>query len=197
MTADKRTVSTDALETLGMIHTKEEFRDAIHLAVIPAVAGQLLDIGTHVMLQDGIASMAKPYGPEAIGIVDPFLKKHVSPGEKFWVVIYPRQINSLRHVWTHPKIDIEVDSSRSSIEENAKFKKSWAWMERYASSLGVDVVYLMRGAGNFIATGECLSGINNKDKEDCYKETDPEFWHHYNIITGSEIHDVDFFACCC
>lgn len=31
--ADKRSPSTDALETLGMIHFKPEHRDAIHLAV--------------------------------------------------------------------------------------------------------------------------------------------------------------------
>lgn len=35
MSADKRTVATDALETLGMIHLKPEARDAIHLAVDP------------------------------------------------------------------------------------------------------------------------------------------------------------------
>lgn len=32
---DKRTVTTDALETLGKIHEREEKRDAIHLAVEP------------------------------------------------------------------------------------------------------------------------------------------------------------------
>lgn len=31
--ADKRSPSTDALETLGMIHFKPEARDAIHVAV--------------------------------------------------------------------------------------------------------------------------------------------------------------------
>lgn len=29
---DKRSVSTDALDSLGMIHAREEFRDAIHLS---------------------------------------------------------------------------------------------------------------------------------------------------------------------
>ena len=53
MSADKRTVSTDALETLGTIHTRDEKRDAIHLAVIPAMAGSFLPPGTHVALSEG------------------------------------------------------------------------------------------------------------------------------------------------
>lgn len=40
-----RTPSTDALETLGMIHFKPEHRDAIHLAVDPVEAYCDLDIG--------------------------------------------------------------------------------------------------------------------------------------------------------
>ena len=40
--ADKRSVSTDALDTLGTIHMKEEKRDAIHLAVATIVRGDYL-----------------------------------------------------------------------------------------------------------------------------------------------------------
>lgn len=46
--ADKRTVNTDALETLGMIIGRNEKRDAIHLAVDPAVAVEVLQPGQDV-----------------------------------------------------------------------------------------------------------------------------------------------------
>jgi hypothetical protein len=104
--ADKRSVSTDALETLGMIHTRQEYRDAIHLAVEPVEAGVKLKPGTHVYLNEGKAypiygRLKTPIGAKALGIVDPFISGDVEKGEKFWLVVYPRKITSLRHVWSH------------------------------------------------------------------------------------------------
>jgi hypothetical protein len=40
--SDKRTVHTDALETLGNIIGPQEKRDAIHLAVCPVIAQEQL-----------------------------------------------------------------------------------------------------------------------------------------------------------
>ena len=92
---DKRKVSTDALETLGNIIGPNEKRDAIHLAVEPVIAQEILYPGQNVGA-DGTTN-------NPVGIVDPFLKvSKVYPGQRFWLVIYPRQINSLRHVWSHP-----------------------------------------------------------------------------------------------
>lgn len=99
MSADKRTVSTDALETLGMIIDEKAGRDAIHLAVEPSIAGEKLYPGQHIGLVNGVATTT---APKKVGIVDPFLNGFVPQGEMFWLVVYPRQITSLRHVWTHP-----------------------------------------------------------------------------------------------
>ena len=103
---DKRTPHTDALETLGMIHFKPEKRDAIHLAVEAVEAGQDLVPGTRIGIVQGVAWPAGhklclgtvvPYH----GIVDPFLPCAVKEGEKFWFVMAPRMVQSLRHVWEH------------------------------------------------------------------------------------------------
>ena len=40
LNADRRSPHTDALDTLGSVITEHEKRDAIHLAVEPAVAGR-------------------------------------------------------------------------------------------------------------------------------------------------------------
>ena len=111
MSADKRTVSTDALETLGMIHFKPEGRDAIHLAVEPVQAAVKLFVGQkigvvegkaypagHVIRRIGHADLTVP----SHGIVDPFLPRAVEEGERFWFVMNPRMVASLRHVWEHP-----------------------------------------------------------------------------------------------
>lgn len=96
-----RTPSTDALETLGMIHFKPEKRDAIHLAVDPVVAGMILAPGEKIGIVDGIAYPAGSTVP-CQGIVDPFLPRNVARGESFWFIMNPRMVTSLRHVWTHP-----------------------------------------------------------------------------------------------
>lgn len=107
MSADKRTVSTDALETLGMIHFKPEARDAIHLAVEPVVAFEKLPVGAKIGIINGVAHRTgttledgsfAPYH----GIVDPFLPRGPEEGETFWFVMAPRMVASLRHVWEHP-----------------------------------------------------------------------------------------------
>lgn len=99
--ADKRSVSTDALETLGMFHYKPEARDAIHLAVEPVEAGMILEPGQQIGIgEDGLAYDKE--GVKRLGIVDPFLPATVQKGSRFWLVVYPRQISSLRHVWEHP-----------------------------------------------------------------------------------------------
>jgi hypothetical protein len=97
MSADKRSVSTDALETLGMIHFKSEARDAIHLAVDPVVAGENLKPGEHIGLRDGQAfSRYENRDIKLLGIVDPFLPyEGVKKGDRFWLVVYPNVHSSL------------------------------------------------------------------------------------------------------
>lgn len=106
-----RTPSTDALETLGMVHFKPEHRDAIHLAVEPVTAGMILAPGEKIGILYGVAY---PAGSMQMidanldgkvpcqGIVDPFLPRNVARGERFWFIMNPRMVTSLRHVWTHP-----------------------------------------------------------------------------------------------
>lgn len=106
MAADSRSTHTDALETLGSLIGAGEQRDAIHLGVEPVIAGERLNPGERIAFFDGDTTTAFSEDPmstgPAIGIVDPFLTKAVRKGERFWLVVLPRQITSLRHVWTHP-----------------------------------------------------------------------------------------------
>ncbi len=105
--ADSRSPSTDALDTLGMIHFKTEARDAIHLAVEAVEASSTLRPGQRIGIVNGMAfpegstvnvNTIVPYH----GIVDPFLTREVMAGQRFWFVMKPREVRSLRHVWEHP-----------------------------------------------------------------------------------------------
>lgn len=111
----KHTPSTDALETLGNVIMPSEKRDAIHLAVDPAFSTEYLNPGDHVRII-GKSQVARCAVGAGHGIVDPFLKRSINPGEWFWLVVYPREITSLRHVWSHPAFEDEPTKNQPGPE---------------------------------------------------------------------------------
>lgn len=200
MSADKRSVATDALETLGMVISENEKRDAIHLAVEPVVAGMKLRPGEDVgFFSDG--TVGKVSNP--LGIVDPFLKTPVQAGQRFWLVVYPRQITSLRHVWEHPDFPLSGETETKREEDNVKEKAAAErWIRDYADNIGVDYNKLLRYAenwvedqrdgswGNYLVQGSDLEGICTSD----------EFWNQFQILKGEDIHEDhrgNFFSCSC
>lgn len=82
----------DVLPGIGKLITDgTQGRDAIHIAVIPMKAVMHMHPGTRLVN----------------GIVDPFLRSQVNPGEWFWLFLYPNTTTSLRHVWSHPAFPAE------------------------------------------------------------------------------------------
>lgn len=193
---DKRKVSTDALETLGTIIDESQKRDAIHLAVEPVIAGQTLapgeDVGLITIGGDSRAYRVKD--EHKLGIVDPFLKNPVRTGERFWLVVYPRQIHSLRHVWTHPAFPDEP--ALADLKPSRETSEKWL--------------------RDFIQTADCpdyetviAKAINNDswsdeylhfDGQDAHGEIPPEFWDHVEVVTGKKIpgpQRASHFSCSC
>ncbi len=191
MSADNRKVSTDALETLGTIIGPNEKRDAIHLAVLPVVAGARLYPGQAISAQDGVASP----DPGGIGIVDPFLGATVQPEQHFWMVIKPRLITSLRHVWTHPAFPDEAAVGAPDTEKAAA-RAARAELEQIARNCDIDPDDMIEGAENFLESGAYLSqgerweGVSVPD----------EFWNHFETLTGRKVPSRErdsFFSCSC
>jgi hypothetical protein len=198
--SDKRSVSTDALETLGTIIDDTQKRDAIHLAVEPVRAGQRLYPGDHITVKDGVAR--KALIGESLGIVDPFLTKEVLRGEMFWFVMYPRQVRSLRHVWSHPSFPDEPEKASTKAPETnlpaetRDVMRAKAWIRGYADELNVGYHDLMESAkawiddGDYMVRGGILEGISTSDK----------FWEQYEVATGQKVDEdkqVSFFSCSC
>jgi hypothetical protein len=194
--ADKRSPHTDALDTLGSIIDDKQARDAIHLAVEPVVAAEHLMPGQDVGFVEGGVGRS----PSPVGIVDPFLKAPVLKGERFWLVVYPRQITSLRHVWTHPAFsEAEVSASALSSEPEAVSRR---WIEAFAASIPLDCETLLSGADDYVADqkrgghGEylCFGGLLEGES------VPDEFWPHYEIVRGVKVeedHRGSFFSCSC
>lgn len=212
MSGDKRTVSTDALETLGTIIDETAGRDAIHLAVEPVIARHDMTPGTHINIDtDGLAYEVDSY--TGIGIVDPFLKKPVKKGERFWLVVYPRQITSLRHVWTHPAFE-----AIAKAQEVTKLSEMKAASEAYLRELtkewcGPSYDELLKLAyGEDCTTPDDMYGSYGWSNQGKYilsigfdgmsGETIPggidNLWDHVEIITGKKMpHRPEYFSCGC
>jgi hypothetical protein len=184
----ERKVSTDALETLGTIHTKDEKRDAIHLAVVQVSAKMLLNPGESIAIRNGWAHI--PRGDEeSLAIVDPFLTAKVRYGDRFWAVLRPRLVTSLRHVWTHTAFpDTEAHQDGRTASE--------VWMDDFSKSLGITTETLMEGAKRYLKyddrlyCGELFDG----------KEIPKEFWRHFEEIEKTTVPQEkrhDFLSCSC
>lgn len=182
MSNDKRTVATDALETLGTIIGENEKRDAIHLAVEPVTAKVALHPG------DGVSANGDRELPW-VGIVDPFLTESVKPGERFWLVIYPRQINSLRHVWTHPAFPDEI-ITQSVSKDHAEGRlreitRNWDGPD-YDSFIELATTGTFEeedGYGSYAIDGDYIYSYGR----DAYGDIPPEVWDYVEIITGKKV----------
>ena len=84
--------------SIGRLIAGDDGRDAVHVAVAPTTAPCELRPGQHV------DPRGNPEGPGVVtvGVVDPFLREPVRPGQRFWLFLYPNTVTSLRHEWTHP-----------------------------------------------------------------------------------------------
>lgn len=78
-------------------------RDAVHIAVAPAVAKSRMIPG------QSVAADGSGFGTQ-VGIVDPFLPAPVEIGQRFFIFLKPGTITSLRHEWTHPAFAAMSDS---------------------------------------------------------------------------------------
>jgi hypothetical protein len=191
---DKRSVSTDALETLGMVHLRDEKRDAIHLAVMPVEAGETLGPGEDIWVSEGGRAFAGSRD-RGIGIVDPFLTRPVRFKERFWLVIYPRKIQSLRHVWSHPELPDELPAQPAAPVDSDKLTTARQVIHAVAVDLGVSDEALMDGAKQWLKNGSHMHfGVDLS-----YDWDMPAFWDAYSVLTGEHVPQGSgsFFSCSC
>lgn len=99
MSADQTTA------LIGKIHAEAHPRDAVHIAVAPVIAGEVLAPGQHVGIigrDDDSETFVVGRHEKPIGIVDPFIEGVVLPRQHCFLFLYPGSITSLRHEWAHP-----------------------------------------------------------------------------------------------
>jgi hypothetical protein len=197
--SDKRSVTTDALDTLGTFIDENQKRDAIHLAVEPVIAGEELFPGCHIDVKHGIATRVK--AGTGLGIVDPFLIKEIEKGARFWFVMYPRQVRSLRHVWTHPAFPDEPVAAGP-----ADKAASEAWLRAFCDSADCprydEMIALLSGKRTDDDDDYTSCHIDDEylhfSGTDAHGEIPPEFWRHVETVLGCKfVNHPTSFSCSC
>lgn len=85
---------------------EEKSRDAVHIAVVPAICnneglfgGELVKF-VKIVKDDLIeVAIANDNNDRYIGVVDPFITGKIQAGEKFWLFLKPNLTFNLRHAW--------------------------------------------------------------------------------------------------
>lgn len=183
----------DTQQTIGKFHNATYERDAIHVAIMSVVANEHLEPGEHIgFTEHGYRVTANPRGGyKLIGIVDPFLPKDVKEGDRFWMMLYPNTITSLKHLWTHPDISATGRGTASASEK---------WLRDFADRVDADYDEMMRVAethcdennkwgGDYLIEGGKWEGQSTPD----------EFWTHFAAVTGKTPADgpTGIFSCSC
>lgn len=188
----------DATATLGTIHSKQELRDAVHLAVYQVTASEKIKPGQPISVNEENKAFIDKSG-KALGIADPFLTSPVKYGDKFWLILNPGMITSLRHVWEHDAFKTakeEINNMPKGTDGDCNHSTSHDFINNLAETLEIDFDDLMEHASNYIAHGNYYNGGYQAEGE----YASDEFWDHYEKLTGKTVSDNDrgnFISCSC
>lgn len=178
---------------IGKLVQTEQVRDAIHVAVAPMEAAEVLYPGQRIGIYNGLALASA----HSIGIVDPFLESRVMKGERFWMFLFPGTVTSLRHEWKHPHFDTFPEPPAPAGKEESK-----QWMEKFASDIGWNSEQVIDLATRALDYGEIFTQQDSQNMRDTFYDNQEDFWKHYQAITGrvvsqKEQDDTFVFSCSC
>lgn len=182
-------------DTIGKLIDGPVQRDAIHVAIVPVVAAEVLVSGQDIgFVRKDIVHVGVVDSP--IGIVDPFLKiEHVSKGKRFWMFMYPNTITSMRHDWAHPAFLSVLDDSQKPL--GLDYVRSREWLEVFAAENGN-----MTFEETLDAARDWVERRRRKHEGGRFESSyaGDEFWNHFEKVTEQKVAENDrgsFFSCSC
>lgn len=167
---------------IGSLIVTQQSRDAIHVAIIPVVAGDKIHPAQRIGVDHGIA-FPFPGHDQCVGIADPFLLKDINAGERFWMFLLPNTVTSIRHDWYHPSFPVESTDSAA--------KESNAWLADFAAMNRIEFNDLIES----IADGHVCFGDN--DGPSNAQDEINELRRHYRNATGLDAPSDILFRCGC
>jgi hypothetical protein len=173
----------------GKLIEGEESRDAVHIACAPVVASQRLAPGQAIEVDEhGNARI----GGKPVGIVDPFLKQIIEPEQKFWLMLYPNTITTLRHYWEHPAFS----------ETRGADEKAEARLRITALAISVGGEFgnfdsLMEHVESCVNGGEHYVQYNGQNMRDAWDGGQEQFWKDRETLTGKKKPEKYTAVFCC
>lgn len=161
--------------TLGNLISSKQSKDAIHVAVVPMKASEMLRPAQRVgIIQDGFA------GPSSIvvGIVDPYLVDVVPKGADFWLCLLPGTVTGMRHEWEHPAFS---ESPSACLQETPK-ELAEKWLRAQCEPLGVSFETLVSESSDLVSGDYIMSHLNEGARDHWYDIQD-DFWKHHEMYT--------------
>lgn len=184
---------------IGQLIEDEQHRDAIHIAVAPVICGaEELIPGQRIgFIEHGNTERVGSHAEHRIGIVDPFLTRNVFLGQRFWMFLLPNTITSLCHDWTHPAFEAAAPTTKRAAVHRSD---SETWLRAAADAIDLTYNALMRDAKTWVECKEHTVQHGSESWRDSGIGSNPEFWHHYEIVTGTivpEDRKRSFYCCSC
>lgn len=194
----------DAVATMGAVLPDDAGgRDAVHVAVISVIAGQMLkpgdDIGFKTPDVSGTSEQEVFADGKPIGIVDPFIKGHIKKGQRFWLYLYPRTITGLSHRWTHPAFGDDVGTAYGTPSQKLAAEQ---WIKAFVARSDCPSYEELIAEAAKITDGhnDSWSGeFMHFSGRDAHGEIPDEFWIMAEIVLGRPIKGdkPSFFSCSC
>jgi hypothetical protein len=194
--------NADTISQIGKRLAPTQQRDAVHIAVCPVRCTEHFLPGEHVGIKDGKAIKNRGGSVECVGILDPFMPHCMVGDEYVFVFLYPGSITSLRHEWTHPKIDAPialVAAAPAPVNDRAV---SEAWLRQYAKR--VNSYFADNGDQAYETLMEDIRGgtitYHGTDMHSFGELQDAdELQHHASIVLGRQVNwgEFEYFSCSC
>ena len=185
---------------IGKLIEGESHRDAIHVAICPVVANDTLMPGQHIGFITGSTSVVDIV-PDAIGIVDPFLRRPILKGQAFYMCLYPNTVTGMRHHWSHPALVAEValvKSSEAALAIPLKTSDAVGFITKLAVEHGLDYDEFMGYVREYVRSGN--DAVDGGRWEGQLLWGNDEFWNAYEEVTGTKVPKDDrggVFSCSC
>ena len=170
----------------------EAERDAVHIAIVPLVAGCDLYPGHPFRLSHGttdVAISAQYHEKEAVGITNPFLGPNhyrIRKGDRFYGVLWPGTVVGMKHHWKHPAFDEVTPCDNEHVAWLRKFSEKWGFVHEEMMVAATRKYQEGEEAGDdrwdddyIVAYGRDLHGT-----EDFELGEEAEFWDHIKALTG-------------
>lgn len=165
--------------------TKPVYRDALHVAIIPLVAGEDMSPGQKIKLKSPNTDIAVKYDPlkdnihrDYIGVVDPMLHENVVMGERFYGFMKSGVVKGMRHHWDSnqfPTAGLFIKEE----EEDVHYK----YLKQHCESNSLNLEQFLETC----QTDEDFMTTMRLEPDDY--SMDDVFWYHLEQYTGMEFED--------